>query len=450
MTSDSESQSGEPTPKSWDEESCYDLPEWFLTHNLKIPAQLKEIKPKIRWIMKDESTETDANAEEIGYGVSRQTFLAVRDTLSALAVIDSRDRLPLYSMGATIQCKFPESAEVCTEYVHALAKELNATVATVSLNDLRALATNFDLQEAERFGLGPTTRDRDGECYRRDVHGSLGELPHPADEALIYYFGQKCKRHAGCNHERTKRAYGSLVGIQPANADRNPKTKTSNVPGHLIIHVADAQLLLPVTHRRVLSRLREAVFDARSHDIPVTLLITAQLDTNSNQHQYRQKTIEDGRLFQIKGGTPPAATFVLDKVVIPEELKKRAVSANSVSDLFILGLKSLLRQYADQRFEPELLLPNTSWDLKVDEPLDKLDGKDVHFIERVAVQILGRGWGKKKLGLEEIAEVVREASHCEALEKDDETEGKGADCESNSGSSSSGSSSSSKNNSRRY
>lgn len=538
MASEADSEPGQPTPTSTTEVEAppqHVLPEWFLSKNVQTPEQLKDARPKIRWIDREGQdgaaavartetipdaasatteatapTETTSKATEAAFGVSHQLFTSVRDTLAALMMRDASGKLPMYSMGATMQCKAAESDDVCREYVQALAKEFNATLTTVSLDDFRSLATTY----GNHTPVPPAGHGSGATSYRRPTKESGYEVYHPADGPLLHHFGQRCQRNVSEEGAQiTKRAFApilDLAGDKPdADADADDakdetskdETSSDEIPKDdgvknetpkeasskedisrdetltdkiskddtskeeetgkeeaskdaaskdetltaevskasqvLMIHLAMARQLLPLAYRKVLCRLREAVYHARAQGRSVVLLITSQVDEKSNQEHYRGKTTKDYRLFQFKGGIPPAATFILRPVEIPDQLKQPIKPEETASNRFVLGLKAMLRQYAGQYFDEDLLLPSTQWDLKVDNEHINLDGSDIDLMEEVAVQVAGRAWNKEKLNVDDVVDVLDRISLAKKLRHDEGDTDSNSDNDSNSDSSNS-------------
>lgn len=203
---------------------------------------------------------------------------------------------------------------------------------------------------------------------------------------------------------------------QPSKAESGINaTAPSRVYHPLLIHIAEGRLLASERSARVLSGLRDFARIERKRGRPIILVITCN-GTDSYMGGVELNTLKR------KGGIASFATFKLEYVDVPAELKKRAGSDTTISAKLVKDLKFLLLSKARQHFDSEILLPHTKWDLQFDKNMKNLEGQGNHLLQTIAAQIVGRALDKPKLELADIAHVLLQVSQARELEKEVKSE----------------------------
>ena len=392
----------------------YTAPDWFFSDNVKTAVQLSSTKPRI--FLADLPNKTSGEEtlkhdytkhEESAFGVSRHTFLSVRDTIASCLVRDSHGRLSKHNNGAIIRIEKKHPPEMPMEYVDALAKEFGATSVTLTIHDFQALAATYQDQTPAEFQQG---FDKDLKKNKpRDFN--LGKL-HPSYELVFHYFGNRCRQEAsGAAIERSRQAFATILGVQECKVGNQVPEKKKNIaPSHeqpLIIHVAEAQLLMERSQSlRVVARLADAVAQERKAGKPVILVITGHIARYSANF---------GDL-SIRSGIPASAILSINYLVEPAALDKPKDPNIKVSATFIDNLKFLLRFYARQKFDTETLLPKTEWNLELDDNIDTLSAENSNLLESIAMQITGRACGSQKLSVQDVAQVLNQVAIGEKVE----------------------------------
>ncbi len=290
------------------------IPDWFLSNNVKTVEQLANTEPNI--FLKDlaeketgkEGLKHDyAKGAESAFSVCSQTFLSARDTLASCLVRDVHGQLETHNNGVRLELRNENSAEILTEYVDALAKELGATLVSVTLHDFQALAATY--------------RDQMPPEFRQDLKPALGKYKyklHPSYDLVCHYFGNRCLRNAtDVASERSKQAFGTILHVQRRNTGDEQSIGTKRLASSrerpLLIHIAEARPLEEDSQGiRVLARLRDAVFEERKSGRPVILVMT---------HGYLEVYSSSDRLSK-KSGIPTSAVLSIKHFDVPAAREK--------------------------------------------------------------------------------------------------------------------------------
>ncbi|KAM3511329.1 hypothetical protein MY11210_005002 [Beauveria gryllotalpidicola] len=364
----------------------YSVPSWFVSDNVKTAAQLFATEPKIH-LSELANNKNYSGRQDEAFTVCGQTFLSVRDTLASCLVRDADGEFPTHNTGAVLQCSDNQRARIFAEYLDALAKELGAALVTLTLHDFQALAAAFEDQTPAE------TRRALAEDEKHEARKASGTETHPAYHLVLRYFANSCKATADAD-QRWKQAFAAILNAQDGCTNDGKfdmtGTLTKSIHQPLIVHIAEGQeFLSKMEGGRVFARLTKCVIKAREAGKPVILVITGRVDYFA-LHEY---------------GVPSSASFTIGYVGVPltPELAPEP-DASNLTD-FVKKLKFLLRWCARHHFDTETLLPRAKWSFHHGLTFSnvRLDDK---LLESIAMQIVGRALGGRKLTFEDIEQVV--------------------------------------------
>ncbi|KAJ3472756.1 hypothetical protein NLG97_g10738 [Lecanicillium saksenae] len=376
MSSDSDSDSSEspntPPSTAIPEKPTFSftLPEWFLSDNVKTAKQLRESKPKIR-------LSRQKNPRDFGATV-KQTSDHPRDK----------------------QDTFHESREIVAAYTEALAKEFDATLITLSIDDVQALALEFADQKPE----DPNKVVKRG-YYTSSLYSSL--LP------MAYYFASETSEKA--SKSLSGLAYNALftagdladaasAAEQDGSIDSAAPATTVDRP--LIIHVEETKLFeMDTCSERAIRGLKEFVIKERKKGRSIILVMTSPANISYS-------TL----------GLLEHSAFSLKSVHVSPALKRVNEARNGPSEFFMRKLKLCLRFHARQYLNPELLLPRIQWNLDLDENCEKFKDTNDALLVSLVSQITGRAHGEPQLILRDIVEVLHQVSASRKKEAKDQHE----------------------------
>lgn len=432
MTADLSAGIAQQRPDCPDKPFTYTVPDWFISDNVNTCAQLQSAKPGIGFSSSPKETDSkpetghDKQDKENTFRVCRETFSAAKDTLAALLVPDGQGQLASHSNGAIIQCGKDEAPAIMAAFVHELARELRATLVTLTLDDFHALAVAYEDQTPEEWRQD-SPKDYKEDCFEDPVYLQSFRL-------MFRYFGSKGSDDKA--KMRMDQAFDSLINlperysqgekvttVRNGAEDTNPATPADQP---LIIHISDTEDFVENrgSHgRQILGKLQDYAATARKAGKPVAIVAT-QGSSRGPLHAVSNK-------LQI----PLYAAFSLNYVRIPSALRKKKTSSPGLSQSSVRDLKFLLRYYTRQYFDPNLLTPKAAWPIQLESEGIDFDEDEHDLLTAIALQITGRAFVKQQLGLEDVADVVRQVSLSRRKEggdasdesSDDESEDSGDD-----------------------
>ncbi|OAA49188.1 ATPase family AAA domain-containing protein 1-A [Beauveria brongniartii RCEF 3172] len=370
--------------------SEYSVPSWFVSDNVKTAAQLSAIEPKL--VFSELASNKNCSGRQDGaFTVCRQTFLSVRDTLASCLVRDADGEFSTHSIGAILSYSKDQRDRIFAEYLDALAKELGAALVTLTLHDFQALAAAFEDETPAE------TRRALMKAEEHETRNAPSNETHPAHRLVLRYFAKSGKATADAG-ERWKHAFAAVLNAQDGctnggKLDKSHETATSttSINQPLIVHIAESHEIAIKMEEggRIFARLKESVIKAREAGKPVILVISGLAD----HYELR------------KSGVVSSAAFTIRYVGVPvtPEPAQKPEAINSTD--FVNKLKFLLRWGSRHFFDSETLLPRTKWifDHAITSSNVRLDDK---LLDSIAVQVMGRALGGRKLTFEDIERVV--------------------------------------------
>ncbi|KAJ6785619.1 hypothetical protein PWT90_00492 [Aphanocladium album] len=388
----------------------YTLPDWFLSHNVKTVKQLQEATPKIRLSQHKNQDQFGAEIRLNGdarpdkqqtFRVCRQTFSGVRDTLTYALLPDSRGQLPEEVCGAEIKCKKGESRDILAGYTELLAKELGATLVTLNMDDIHALALEFAEQKPQDM-----QRQFEREYYASKLYPSC--LP------MSFYFGSKSGKKVSKSASAAayaalftagELAEGASVAGQDGGSDNVAPAKAAERP--LLIHIEEFETFYDMDRcvSSVPQGIRDMVVKERKKGRSVVLVATCSDSSMSSSLN-----------------TPAYAKFSLNSVHVPSAFQKVKEPKNRPSAFFMRKLRLCLRFHARHYFEPDVLLPATQWDIHFDGGFEGFRVLDDALVMSLVSQITGRARNNPRLSLRDVAQVLHQVSASRKKEEKESAE----------------------------
>ncbi|KAM3562275.1 hypothetical protein ARSEF4850_002844 [Beauveria asiatica] len=367
----------------------FSIPSWFVSDNVKTAAQLSATEPNI--VFSEPANIKNCSSRQDGaFTVCRQTFLSVRDTLASCLVRDADGEFPTHNIGAILSYSGDQRDRIFAEYLDALAKELGAALVTLTLHDFQALAAAFEDQTPAE------TRRALVKAEEHETRNASSHEAHPAQRLVLRYFAKSGKTTADAG-ERWKHAFAAILNARDGctnggELDKSHETGTctTSINQPLLVHVAESnEFTSKLEGGCVFARLKKCVIKAREAGKPVILVISGRV----NHYQLQ------------KSGVVSSAAFTIRCVGVPvtPEPARKPDAINSTG--FANKLKFLLRWGARHFFDPETLLPRTKWSF--DHAITSCNVRlDDELLDSIAVQIMGRAVGGRKLTFEDIEQVV--------------------------------------------
>lgn len=248
-TSSTSTLSSRGSDKASEKNVKYSVPEWFLSHNIQSPAELKDAGSAISlcdeepphphtsyFNKKDEAITTQQdprNGAQVqqdlggwwdddwaGYYVFRDLFAELRDTTaSALVRSGARGRLPSSTQGVVLRSSVRGGRDFLDEVVLRVARDLEVTLVSIGMEDIEDLGWEFDQQELET----------DPEC---DLCQSEEEGEEPDRESFmgpaLHYFAVDGKKNASEEAwDRHKRAFSAILDAPKLKTTTTTTTATS-------------------------------------------------------------------------------------------------------------------------------------------------------------------------------------------------------------------------------
>ncbi|KAI0377319.1 ATPase family AAA domain-containing protein 1-A [Hypomontagnella monticulosa] len=397
------------------------VPGWFLAKRVKTPQRLNRISIPIRvleYLEPENSTAahkntgqetvSPSNVADGVYGVSEEYYSELRDTVNAAFVRNSKNELPLDESCVFVSSTTKNSSGFLEALVLHLAKDIEAILIEVDIEDLNDLADHFQRQEDAQSVA---------ECQDRQPNHDAALDTEVLINAAKEYFA------ASCALDRTDEAWKksqnaveallntprSLVmgPVESRNEDEPVAKHYTNLTGvfedTVILCVRDLDRLGYSTQTKIIARLQEGIKDRRRSKEHFILLFT---------------TIEgeDSYLYMDYDYTyPPDEVSLASKFRLTMNSFTCAEKHGAADTEKITGtmntrrLKRALRQRAYQAFPSELLEPFADWSLYgidcYSTPLGESlwSRKDLH---RAAIQIVGRSRSKSQLNMEDIRAVL--------------------------------------------
>ncbi|KAM3506602.1 hypothetical protein MY10362_002256 [Beauveria mimosiformis] len=394
--------SGQNNDSSALEVSEYSVPSWFVSDNVKTAAQLSATEPKL--VFSELANNKNCSGRQDGaFTVCRQTFLSVRDTLASCLVRDVDGEFPTHNIGAILSCFEDQRDRIFAEYLDALAKELGAALVTLTLHDFQALAAAFEDETPAE------TRRALVKAEEHETRYASRDETHPAHRLVLRYFAKSGKATADAG-ERWKHAFAAVLNAQDGctnggKLDKSHETanSTTSINQPLVVHIAEShEIESKMEDGRIFARLKESVIKARDAGKPVILVISGE----ANHYELR------------KSGVVSSAAFTITYVGVPvtPEPAQKPDAINSTD--FVNKLKFLLRWGSRHFFDSETLLPRTKWsfDHAITSSNVSLDDK---LLDSIALQIVGRALGGRKLTFEDVEQVVSQVLISTKTERDD-------------------------------
>lgn len=440
-------------------EACYQLPAWFLKHNVKTEAELANAPNRMVFCrsicddckdsrgddednedgMRESSVRTEESTSEPEPGVSAQeparntihykTFVELRDTILAKFVLDQDGKIGRPEDLGVVFCvkrgdKNVMDAAWISQAGVQLAKAMGVSLVTLDFEDLEELACAFYHQDREK----PECKETDG----KETDGAVTAIPNPTDtridnsgidEArkdddsvenawkpdmdsfttfLDRYFATRSKRKATAPSTRlNQRAMSTVLDAfgssSPSNGD---EASTGPSPGAVMFHIVDCSYLKNEldrwTKRRILARFAEALQARREQGQAMAMLVSTE-----------DYWLEPGYpgYAKMKATKGSAVVSTIDKIhdlELREAMRRRVIN--------VRRLCRCLREQAAHLFPRVLIDVWADWSSAEQAGDSKAFGERLWSsseVSRVKTQLLGRAWKKRTLGYSDIAAVLR-------------------------------------------
>lgn len=448
-TSSSSSVSSRGNVKSPEKNTVkYTIPEWFLTHNIKSPAELKGLEtainlcdeePQHTCYQKDEAQERKRTTELgwdddwAGYYVFRDLFAELRDTTaSALVRSGRRGRLPSSTQGVVLRSSVKGGREFLDEMVHHVAKDLEVTLVSISMEDIEDMGWEFDQQDLE------TNPDSEGSS-------EAGEEPDRESfmGPALHYFATDGKKNASEEAwSRHKRAFSAILDALKLKTDVEGQATEASASiserRPFVLYFRDVKRMLDVDKScKFLDRLQECVEQRRRSGESIALVVglshagTSDEDTSGavscqwrpchcccwicedcNDHGCKTRTCEPERIRdRLLAEKTPIITMTPSKITekLLESYKEKKEGVFS-GDINLRRLQRALRLQVPQYFTPEVLQPQSNWSKDFGrKSLEDSLWSELE-VDRAADQIAGKAWKRSQLDLNDVGAVLRRMS----------------------------------------
>jgi SpoVK/Ycf46/Vps4 family AAA+-type ATPase len=437
----------------------YRIPEWFLTRNVKTPAELHDSEVTIELIScnSTKSEEEDSVYEVNGksqpiendivpkYKVPYDEFFELRDITGAAFLRDQQGQLSPHKPSVFLRSQSRSSEEkMFFEAVAAhLAKEMDATLISATVEDLEDLGWEFSRQENTSSHEGikdskePSSEDsgsKGSDSKHSDIEGSdIGESDieesdteesdteesgsdeydsedYDTDQKSTnslaeYYFAVKSKPKASPEDwSRNERAVSAILDAPKSKAGSASQLgdkggilsgangESNQTPLPIILHIRDS--LRPKAYSesfRFLARFLDSVQERRKSGESVILLVN--LSCRKERVRFT-KIIAQSKLLTVTM-TPPSSS------------KETPGHKASVGTINLRRLKAMLREPHFHLFPEGLLSPFADWSRAEFDP--NAIGRvfwSGYRLQRATVQIAGRAYRRDQLQLEDIQVVL--------------------------------------------
>ncbi|KAK7747601.1 hypothetical protein SLS62_009012 [Diatrype stigma] len=455
--------------KPADKNVKYSVPEWFLSHNIRSPAELKDVSSAISLCdeepphphtsyVKDaaptqEPPRQGAQAQQdfgswldddwAGYYVFRDLFAELRDTTASALVRSGapRGRLPSSTQGVVLRSSVHGGRDFLDEVVLRVAQDLEVTLVSIGMEDIEDLGWEFDQQELETDPECDLCSEEEGE--QPDRESFMG----PA----LHYFAVDGKKNASEEAwDRHKRAFSAILDApkMKSTTTTNTEAQTAEVEAGarptakerkpFLLYFRDVKRMLDVdTSCKFLDRLQECVEQRRRAGESIALVVglshagTSDEDTSSaascrwtpchcccwicedcNDHGCKTHTCEPERIKdRLLAERTPIITMtpskITEKMLERYEGRREGVAPGDVN---LRRLQRTLRLQIPQHFAPGVLQPQSSWFKEFGaKSLEDSLWSELE-VDRAAAQVIGKAWRKPQLDLDDVGVVLRRMS----------------------------------------
>jgi hypothetical protein len=401
--------------------------------------------------MAEDATKLDERNVIADFQISFNAFAELRDVTAAALVRNQLGKLPVSNPSILLRWSKTDETQYVESVLAHLAKDLQATLIAVDLEDLEDLGWEFDHQE-RGWTVNEIRDDPNNQTKLREEEEPDRNL---AMGMTLHYLSARSKPHASEETwKRTMKAIGAILNAQSAKPQEqqsnSPETPVTNSGGSvdndqppLLLHVRDFSDMMRMSRgHRFLARLRDAVQEQRMFGRSVVLLVSLFRSSTCNKggcqcnscrkDDYRDQTRISKK---ISAGWASTVTITINSLsdkaekIENERSDKRdnkKDNTNEVAQINIKRLKRFLRWRIPHLFLPEVLealqphQPFSSW---------QKHGFDAEYesmgvsqwseedLQRSVIQITGRAFGKSHLNLSDVRAVLSRLGLCEGFNK---------------------------------
>lgn len=443
------------TPEAENTWPEYTIPKWFLVHNVQTLVDVKATQPPFPIIFKpanesedssedeDEDTTNDSDStretngspnaqreglEAPGYEIPEASFSELRDVIAAAFVRDGKGKLSTSCVGALVHGPLDEFSPFTQGMLQRVAKDLGASLVSVTRDDLMDLGWEFDRQDKARADADEEADAEAEIASERDFDWDASSVGGDDDEdkgrTFLSELGNRyfSSRHGRPPQDDWYRARSAFNALLDSHLAKSKPTESNPA----IIHMHDCfKILHKSSWSRVLNRLSQAVRYRRTIGQPI-VLVGSIVDRSSGneccancknsghipgQFQTNVAKVED----EMKMGSPGSSTVALyPKCVWPKgAIRHSDIGCGVRRAVNIRQLKRALRDQIPHLFTPEvlheLLEPSTAPRARGFEDEDCEMGEfywNRGQIRRAVAQMAGRALGKSHVDLDDVKAVL--------------------------------------------